>query len=151
MTVNISQCSRGKIAWNLNGLAQLLSHVWLIETPWTVAQQAPLSVEFSRQEYWSQLPFLPPGDVPGPGIKPVSLALAGEFFTIEPSGKLYLMNKGHKNQEPVIRWFAATTTVETCSPLTSSRSKSVYRFRIIWLKGRSIPSEEHLYSVIESI
>ena len=53
-------------------------------TPWTVARQAPLSMGFSRQEYWSGLPFPPPGDLPDPGIKPRSLmspALAGGFFT----------------------------------------------------------------------
>ena len=55
--------------------------------PWTVAQQAPLSMEFSRQEFWSELPFPSPGDLPDPGIKPVSPALAGEFFTAEPLGK----------------------------------------------------------------
>ena len=59
-------------------------------TPWTVACQAPLPMEFSRQEYWSGLPFPPPGDVPTPGIKPASLvspALAGRFFTTVPPGK----------------------------------------------------------------
>ena len=52
--------------------------------PWTVAYQAPLIMEFSRQEYWSGLPFPPPGDLPYLGIKPASLtspALAGGFFT----------------------------------------------------------------------
>ena len=49
------------------------SHVLLFATPWTLACQAPLSVGFSRQEYWSGLPFPPPGDLPDPGIKPVSL------------------------------------------------------------------------------
>ena len=52
--------------------------------PWIVACQAPLSMEFSRQEYWSGLPFPTPGDLPDPGIKPtflVSPELAGEFFT----------------------------------------------------------------------
>ena len=51
--------------------------------------QAPLSMGFSRQEYWSRLPFPPPGDLPDPGIKPASLvspALAGRFFTTEPPG-----------------------------------------------------------------
>ena len=48
------------------------SHVWLFETPWTVACQAPLSMGFSRQEYWSSLPFPPPGDLPDPGIKHTS-------------------------------------------------------------------------------
>ena len=60
-----------------------LSRVWLFATPWTVAHQAPLSMGFSRHEYWSGLPF-PSGDLPDPGIKPVSPAspaLAGGFFT----------------------------------------------------------------------
>ena len=53
--------------------------------PWTAACQAPLFMEFSRQEYW--LPSPSPGDLPNPGIKPASLALAGRFFAIEPPGK----------------------------------------------------------------
>ena len=59
-------------------------------TPWTVDGQAPLSMGFSGQEYWSRLPFPSPGDLPNPGIElghPVSPALAGRFFTTEPSGK----------------------------------------------------------------
>ena len=70
--------------------AQSLSYVWLFATPWTVAHQIPLSMGFSRQEYWSELPFPPPRDLPEPGIKPVSLAtpaLEGGFFTTEPPGK----------------------------------------------------------------
>ena len=58
-------------------------------TPWTVAHQAPLSMGFSRQEYWSGLPFPSPGDLPDPGIEPASLvspALAGGFFTPAPPG-----------------------------------------------------------------
>ena len=58
--------------------------------PWTLACQAPLSVEFSTQEYWTGLPFPPPGDLPDPGIKstsPVSPALQVDFFTTEPPGK----------------------------------------------------------------
>ena len=61
-----------------------LSHVRLFATPWTVAYQAPLSMGFSRQEYWSVLPFPSPGDLPNPGIDPGSLmspALAGGFVT----------------------------------------------------------------------
>ena len=49
--------------------AQMLSHVWLFVTPWTVAHQAPLSMGFSRQEYWSGLPFPSSGDLPQSGIK----------------------------------------------------------------------------------
>ena len=65
----------------------MLSRVRLFVTPWAVAQQAPLSMGFSRQEYWSELPFPPPGDVPDPGIEPMYPALAGRFFTTVPPGK----------------------------------------------------------------
>ena len=57
--------------------------VWLFETPWTVACQASLSMGFSRREFWSVLPFPPPGDLPNPGVEPESFtspALAGRFF-----------------------------------------------------------------------
>ena len=53
------------------------------ETPWTVALQASLSMEFSRQQYWSALPLCSPRDLPDPGIEPGSFPLAGEFFTNE--------------------------------------------------------------------
>ena len=56
-------------------------------TPWTIAHQAPLSMEFLRQEYWGRLPFPFSEDLPDPGIKPVSPALASRFFTTEPPGK----------------------------------------------------------------
>ena len=64
----------------------LFSHSVVFDsaTPWTVAHQAPLSMRFSRQEYWSALPFPPPEDLPDPGIKPLSplsSELAGGFFT----------------------------------------------------------------------
>ena len=56
-------------------------------TPWTVACQALLSMEFSRQEYWIGLPCLPPGDLPDPGIKPGSLTLQADSLLSEPPGK----------------------------------------------------------------
>ena len=52
-----------------------------------MGRQAHLYMEFPRREYWSGLPFPPPGDLPDPGIKPASPALAGGFFTAEPPGK----------------------------------------------------------------
>ena len=67
--------------------ARALSRVRFFVTPCTVAHQAPLFMEFSRQEYWSGLSFLTPGHLPDPGIEPASLkssALAGRFFTIVP-------------------------------------------------------------------
>ena len=64
----------------------------LFATPWTVAHQALLSMEFSQQEYWSGLPFPIPGDLPNPGIRPmspVSPALVGRFLTTAPARKLH--------------------------------------------------------------
>ena len=69
---------------------KLLSRVQLFATPWTVAYRVPPSMGFSRQEYWSGLPFPSSDDLPEPGIEPTSpaaYALAGEFFTTEPPGK----------------------------------------------------------------
>ena len=78
-----------------------LSHVQLFATPWTVARQAPLSLEFSRQEYWSsRLPFPTPGDLPDPGIKPSSPALAGRFFTTELPGKPSRKQRESQKDEP---------------------------------------------------
>ena len=62
-------------------------------TPWTIALQAPLSMGFSRQEYWSGLPCPPPGDLPAPVIKPMSLmspALADKFFTTSNTWEAHL-------------------------------------------------------------
>ena len=62
------------------------NHVQLFATPWTVAQQSPLSMGFSRQEYWSELPFPSPGDLPNPGIKPRVSCLVYGFYTTAPTG-----------------------------------------------------------------
>ena len=67
-----------------------LSRVWLFATPWTVASQAPLSMGFSRQEFWSGLPFPSPGDLPNPGIEPQSPALQADALSSEPPGKPHL-------------------------------------------------------------
>ena len=67
----------------------MLSHfsrVQLFLTLWTVASQAPLSMGFSRQEYWSGLPCPPPGDLPNPGIDPESPALQADSLHLEPPG-----------------------------------------------------------------
>ena len=77
---------RGKSARDMCMCAQSLSRVQLLATSWTVAHQAPLSMEFSKQEYRSGLPFPSPGDLPDPGIEPASLSLAGRFFPTEPPG-----------------------------------------------------------------
>ena len=65
---------------------KLLSHVRLFASPWTVAHQAPPSMEFSRQEYWSGLPFPSPGDLPDPGLEARSPALRADALPSEPPG-----------------------------------------------------------------
>ena len=64
--------------------------------PWTVACQAPLSMRFSRQEYWSRLPFISPGDLLDPGIQPTSPALAGRFFTTTISISTLINQSGER-------------------------------------------------------
>ena len=66
---------------------KLLRRVRLFVTPWTVAYQAPQSMEFSRQEYWSGLSFPLPGDLPDPGIEAGSPALQADALPSEPQGK----------------------------------------------------------------
>ena len=66
--------------------SEVLNHVRLFATPWIAAYQAPPSMEFSRQEYWSVLPFLSPGDLLNPGIKPRSPALQADALPSEPPG-----------------------------------------------------------------
>ena len=75
---------------------KLFSRVQLFAAPWTVAHQAPPSMGFSRQEYWSWLPLPSPGHLPDPGIEPRSPTLQADALTSEPPGKpnfLLLNNK----------------------------------------------------------
>ena len=74
-------------AWEWKVKVKSLSRVRLLATPWTAAYQAPPSMEFSRQEYWSGVPFPSPRDLPNPGIKPRSPALQADALTSEPPGK----------------------------------------------------------------
>ena len=70
---------------------QSLSRVWLFVTPGIVACQAPPSAEFSRQAYWSGLPFPSPGDLPDPEIEPGVYCIAGRFFTIWSTKEAWLL------------------------------------------------------------
>ena len=70
-----------------------LSRVQLSATPWIVAHQAPPSMGFSRQEYWSGLPFPSPGDLPDPGIEPGSPAFQADALTAEPPGQQWTQLK----------------------------------------------------------
>ena len=84
--------------------AQSFSHVRLFATPRTSASQAPLSMEFSRQEYWNGMPC-PPPDLPDPEIEPVSLlspALAGEFFTTSATWKIIFLYSEMKVKVSVV-------------------------------------------------
>ena len=80
---------KGPVSTFLDSLkcVKSLSHVQLFATPWTVAYQAPLSMGFSRQEHWSELPFPSPGDLPDPGTEPGSPILQADSLPSEPSGK----------------------------------------------------------------
>ena len=89
--IAISVCVGGE-----GGCSVMSESFW---RPWIVVRQAPLSVGFSRQEYWSGLLFPPPGDLPNPGIKPKSpssSALIVGFFTTEPLGKPIAIHSLHK-------------------------------------------------------
>ena len=86
-------------------------HVQLFATPWTVACQAPLSMRFPRQEYWSGLPFPSPGDLPHPGIEPGSPAYQADSLPSEPTGK---PNKQHS----VVKYLWSSLILEiTCRKL----------------------------------
>ena len=79
--IHHAQCAKVK--------AKSLSRVWLFATPWTVACQALQSMGFSRQEYWSGLPFPSPGNLPDPGTEPRSPTLQADALPSEPPGKPY--------------------------------------------------------------
>ena len=69
-----------------------------VVTAWTAARLAPGSMGFSRQEYWSGLPFPPPGDLPDPGIEPVSPALAGGFLVFQMRMNIPLNRNSHRSR-----------------------------------------------------
>ena len=84
---NAQKCDKSGTEQTMKVKVKSLSHVRLFATPWTVAHQSPPSMAFSRQEYWSGLPFPSPGDLPDPGIEPKSPALQADALTSEPPGK----------------------------------------------------------------
>ena len=90
--------------------------------PWTVACHAPLSVEFSRQEYWGGLPFPSPGDLPNQWFEPTSPALAGGFFTSEPPGKP--MISFTMAQEYQVGWHTLDCTFDLLSLMATRSIKS---------------------------
>ena len=99
-----------------------LSPVQLFATPWTVAYQAPQSMEFSRQEYWSGLPFPSPGDLPDPGIKPRSPAFQADALLSEPPGKPW------EQLLELIVWFSRSSLIEDVLPIPP------YTCHLLWMK-----------------
>ena len=95
-----------------------LSCVWLFVIPWTVAHQAPPSMEFSRQEHWSGLPFPSPRDLPDPGIEPESPALGADALPSEPPRKPRLRNVDRKKK----RYLSFPPPWEFQTPVFSSRA-----------------------------
>ena len=100
---------------------KLLTRVQLFETPWTLAHQAPPSMEFSRQEYWRGLPFSSPGDLPDPGIEPRSTCTAGRLFTVWATREAH---EGKSGQQLVCvlsilfyKYFCCCSVTESCLPL----------------------------------
>ena len=109
-------------SFNVKVKVKSLSRVRLFATPWTIAYQAPLSMGFSRQECWSGLPFLSPGDLPDPGIEPGSPALQADALSSEPPGKP-LVTKAC----PII---ATPWTVARPAPLSMRLSRQEYWSRL---------------------
>ena len=81
------------LGFKINHKVKLLSSFWLLAIPWTVACQAPPSMGFSRQEYWSGLPFPSPGDLPNPGIEPGLLLCRQMLYPLSHSQLYYGLNK----------------------------------------------------------
>ena len=82
-------------------------------TPWTVAYQTPLFMEFSRQEYWSGLPFSSPGDLPDPGIEPRSPALQADSLLSKPTCKLKGIDLNVRKIEQVLSRLPLKTGVDS--------------------------------------
>ena len=121
---SLSEPSRWKHQWVF--LLSCFSSVWLFVAPWTVTCQAPLSMGFSRQEYWSGLPFPPPGDLPNPGVELESLgspALAGWFCTTSATWETrWVCNGSHGN--------SAASCV--CSCLTFPQAHPPLELPLLW-------------------
>ena len=127
--------------------ATLLSHVQLFATLWTLACQAPLSVGFSRQEYWSRLPYLPLGDLPNAGIEPRSPTLQADSLPAEPpekpentgEGSLSLLQQVFPAQELNRRLLHCRQILYQLSHQGSLMSQAASKSKNIWKQHRVIP------------
>ena len=144
------QCLQVDLCFNLIGNVKVksLSHVRLFATPWTVAYQAPQSMGFSRQEYWSGLPFPSPGDLPNPGIEPGSPALQTDALPSEPLGKpkalinlIFLTSSPGRIINVVSYLPLAQSCLTLCDPMDSSLPSSavhgIFQARILEWAGIS--------------
>ena len=116
-----------------------VTQVRLFATPWTAAHQAPLSMGFSRQEYWSGLPFPSPGGLPNPGIEPRSPALQADALTSEPSGKRVANTRWPKSSFHNILW--KNIHILSGPPDTKHSTYGIY-FYVLLLKRRKEGDEE---------
>ena len=148
-------CSAGLLT-----VVQSLSCVWLFVTPWTVARQAPLSMRFSRQEYWSGLPFPSPGDLHDPGIELACPTLPADSLQSEPQGKpINILEKGNRFKEfneswkitkitrgEIIKWsvpakpdgLPIATIILNGIYKKSSPKKCIYHVSLIWFQYNSL-------------
>ena len=104
-----------------------LSHIWLFATLWTVACWTPPSVGFSRQEYWSGLPFPSPGDIPDPGIEPASPTLQADSLLSEPPRKPGPCLIGSYRGSP----FCCFSVTKMCPPLCEPMNCSMTDFPVL--------------------
>ena len=133
--------------------------VWLFATPWTVAYQVPLSMGFSRQEYWRGFPFPSPGDLPNPGIKPGFHALQADSLPSEPTGKSF------RNVERICissHWVSVYSSIskglrlDDCwCPFQPPKYDRYWSFEgwvllVIWVWMEMLPSQEWLLNSASS-
>ena len=141
----MGQCSHGFnglcLIWHQACVPSRFSRVQLLVTPWTVARQAPLSMGFSRQEYWSGLPFPSPGALSHLGIKPTSLkspTLVGGFFTTSTTSETHVAplvcshrapvpQQGGKRRSGHLVHFRQPLTPSVCSALPAGISETCRR------------------------
>ena len=119
-----------------------LSHVRLFVTPWTVAYQAPLTMGFSRQAYWSGLPFPSPGDLPNPGIEPASSSLEADALTSTNKQVNKLLYHFKKPLKKDSEWVKVAQSCPTfCDPWTiqSMEKKDRRQPNEIYLKSSQHP------------
>ena len=134
LTSDVWVCTAGYVPLSPSGArTQLLSCVQLFVTLRTTVRQAPLSTGFSRQEYWSRLPWPPLGDLSDPGIKSHLLWLLhwqADFFTTEPPGKPSTQSHWAPNSDPERPWSQTALPLAGCGTLGKLLNHSVLSFFI---------------------